>query len=249
MARRYLFSKKKRNAINIISGISVGGVSLATMAMICVLSGFNGFRELVGSFFTSFDPQLEVVSGKGKFIVADDAALTKIKAHPAIASASATYTDHALILFRGRPTVITLKGVDDAFIRTTQIKDILYGEGNYKLHQAGIDYGIPGYGLAAQMGTTDFGTIEICAPKPGERINLANPVENINVQNLCASRICFQVHQAKYDNNYMLTSLAFAQTLFDKANHLTALELRLKKGQTRKPCKRSCKPWRATNLR
>ena len=67
IARRYLFSKKKHNVINIISAISVGGVALATAAMLCVLSGFNGFRDLIESLFTNFDPQLEIVPAKGKY--------------------------------------------------------------------------------------------------------------------------------------------------------------------------------------
>lgn len=66
IARRYLFSKKSHNAINIISGISVGGVALAAMAMVCVMSVFNGFRDLVASLFTSFDPQIKVVPAIGK---------------------------------------------------------------------------------------------------------------------------------------------------------------------------------------
>ena len=67
IARRYLFSKKRHNAINIISSIAVGGVALATMAMVCVLSGFNGFHDLIGGLFTTIDPQLEVVPTKGRW--------------------------------------------------------------------------------------------------------------------------------------------------------------------------------------
>ena len=72
IARRYLFSKKSTHAINIISGISVVGVAVATMALVVVLSGFNGFHDLVASFFTNFDPQLKVVPVEGKTAPADD---------------------------------------------------------------------------------------------------------------------------------------------------------------------------------
>ena len=74
IARRYLFSKKSTNAINVISAISMTGVAVATMAMVIVLSVFNGFHDLVASFFTSFDPQLEVVPVKGKSAAADSRA-------------------------------------------------------------------------------------------------------------------------------------------------------------------------------
>lgn len=230
IARRYLFSKKKHNVINIISAISVGGVALATAAMLCVLSGFNGFRDLIESLFTNFDPQLEVVPAKGKYAEATDARLQAVRGVDGVEAASFCVEDHALILFRGRPTVITLKGVDAEYERSTGIRQILYGEGTYRLEAANIDYGIPGYGLAQMMGGTDFGTIQICAPKRGEHINLSNPVENINVGDLTASGLCFNVHQQKYDNSLMLTSLRLAQNLFELEGSVTQLEVKLRPG-------------------
>ncbi|MCD8318841.1 MAG: ABC transporter permease, partial [Paraprevotella sp.] len=82
IARRYLFSKKSHHAINIISAISVCGVALATMALVCTLSGFNGFRDLVASFFTAIDPQLKVAPVQGKTVAADDPVMTRLKAYP-----------------------------------------------------------------------------------------------------------------------------------------------------------------------
>jgi len=237
IARRYLFSRKRVGAINVIAGISVGGVALATMAMVCVLSGFNGFRDLIGSLFTDFDSQLKVIPMMGKSAAADDAALSEMRRHPFVEAASACYEDHALILFKGRPTVITLKGVDDAFRHTSRIDSILYGTGTYRLQQAGINYGIPGYGLALQMGGIDFDRIQICAPKPGERINLSNPVENINVDEISSAGVCFQVHQQKYDNNYLLVPLSFAQNLFERQGLVTQLEIKLKPGSDEEKAK------------
>ena len=82
IARRYLFSKKSTHAINVISGISVIGVAVATMALVVTLSVFNGFHDLVASFFTDFDPQLKVVPAEGKTVAADDPILTQIKQLP-----------------------------------------------------------------------------------------------------------------------------------------------------------------------
>ncbi|MBQ7420549.1 MAG: FtsX-like permease family protein [Alloprevotella sp.] len=230
VARRYLFSRKKNNAINIISGISVGGITLATAAMVCVLSGFNGFRDLIGSLFTTFDPQIEIVPAKGKFAAMDDPALTAVSKNPDVAAVSGCIEDNALILFRGRPTVITIKGVDDGYKNSTDILSILYGEGDYKFERAGVHFGIPGYGLAQQMGGPDFGTIQICVPRKGEKINLTNPIENINVDDITATGLCFQVHQGKYDNGMMLSSLSFAQRLFEQEGNITQLEVKLKAG-------------------
>ena len=82
IARRYLFSKKSTHVINLISGISAVGVAIATMALVVTLSVFNGFHDLVASFLTSFDPQLEVVPAKGKTAPADDPVLAKIRTLP-----------------------------------------------------------------------------------------------------------------------------------------------------------------------
>ena len=228
MALRYLFSRKRVGAINIISGISVAGVAFGTAALLCTLSVFNGFHDLIGGLYTAFDPEIEVVPAKGKLAAADDPVLARIEAHPQVKAASACLEDNALILFRGRPMVINLKGVDDRFDSVTNIRSILYGTGTYRLHAPDINYGIPGIGLAAVIGSIDYGSIQICAPRKGEKVNLNNPSESFNADDLTSPNLCFQVSQRKYDENYMLTSLDFAQNLFEQQGCITGLELRLK---------------------
>lgn len=228
VARRYLFSKKRVAAINIISAISVAGVAFGTAAFLCTLSVFNGFHDLIGSLYTAFDPEIEVVPTQGKTAAADDPLLVRMKADPAVEAASACFEDHALILFRGRPTIITLKGVDDNYDKVTGIRSILYGEGQYRLHNAGVEYGIPGIGLASSMGSINFGQLQICTLRDGERINVVNPSENFNVADIYASGVCFDVNQRKYDENYMLTSIDFARNLFERQDLITSLELKLK---------------------
>ena len=100
IARRYVFSKKSTNAINVISAISVVGVAVGTMALVIVLSVFNGFHDLVASFFTNFDPQLEIVPAKGKTAAADDAVLMQIKALPEVELVSECVEDQALAFSR-----------------------------------------------------------------------------------------------------------------------------------------------------
>ena len=82
IARRYLFAKKKHNAINIISAISVCGVALATMAMVCTLSVFNGFQEMVEQLFTAFDPELKITAREGKVFQPDDPGIRQVQALP-----------------------------------------------------------------------------------------------------------------------------------------------------------------------
>lgn len=230
VARRYLFSKKKVGAINIISAISVTGVAFCTAALLCTLSVFNGFHDLIGTLYTAFDPQIEVVPAQGKFAAEDDPTLVKMKQLPEVKAVSYTLEDNALILFRGHPVVITLKGVDDNFDKVTGIRSILYGNGTYQLQRAGIEYGIPGIGLAATMGGVDYQSIQICAPRKGEKVNLANPSESFNAADVTSPRVVFNVNQRKYDENYMITSLSFAQNLFEQSNCVTAMEVKVADG-------------------
>ena len=229
VARRYLFSRKRISAINLVSAISVVGVAFGTAALLCTLSVFNGFHDLIGSLYTAFDPEVKIVAAKGKSFAANDPALEAVRRLPEVEAASASYTDNALILFRGNPQVITLKGVDEHFERVTGIRSILYPEnGNYQLESAGLSYGIPGIGLASMMGSVDYGSIQICAPTRGERINLANPAASFNAEDLYSSGVCFAVSQKQYDEAYMIAPLAFAQRLFEHEGTLTSLELKLK---------------------
>ncbi len=228
MARRYLFSKKKVGAINIISGISVAGVAFCTAALLVTLSVFNGFHDLIGQLYTQFDPPLKVIPAEGKSVDSTDSALQSIARLNGVEAASFCYEDNALILFRGHPTVINLKGVDTAYEHVTGIRSILYGNGSYQLQRGPVSYGIPGIGLASQMGGVDYGTLEICAPRRGERINMANPAESFNAADLTSARVCFSVSQRKYDESYMICPLEFAQKLFEQPGRVTSLELKLK---------------------
>lgn len=232
LARRYLFSKKSHNAINVISGISVGGIALATMAMVCVLSVFNGFRDLIGGLYSTFDPQLEVVPAKGKYADAADAALQRVCRVDGVDRVSECLEENALILYRGNPLVVTVKGVDTAFGCVTGVDSIIYDRNNRQvplpdLSAAGVHYGIPGYGLAYRTGI-DFGQLQICAPRRGERINMANPAESFNVADLFPLGLFFQVNQKRYDDAYLLTSLDFARNLFEQDGKISSLELRLR---------------------
>lgn len=228
IARRYLFSKKSHNAINIISGIAAGGIAIATAAMVCTLSVFNGFHDLISTLYCNFDPEIQVTAAQGKTFSANDPAVKKMQQHPGVEAASVCLEDNALILFRGHPLVITIKGVDDKFDKVTSIREILYGDGSYRFEGPDLHYGIPGIGLANQMGGPDYGSLQICAPRGGERINLANPIESFSVEDLQSPKVVFNVNQRKYDENFILTSLQFAQTLFEKPNVASSLEIKVK---------------------
>ena len=232
IARRYLFSKKSTHAINVISAISVVGVAVATMALVVTLSVFNGFHDMVASFFTSFDPQLKVVPAKGKTMASDDPALAKIKALPQIDVAMETVEDQALAVYQGRQAMVTIKGVEDSFSQLTHINEILLGDGKFELKAADMFYGIPGIRLAEQLGT-GFAyeePLQIYAPRREGQLNMANPMNGLMTDELYSPGVIFNVKQARYDKNYILTDIAFARRIFEQQGMVSALELRLKPG-------------------
>jgi len=232
IARRYLFSKKSTHAINVISAISVVGVAVATMALVVTLSVFNGFHDLVASFFTQMDPQLKVMPVKGKTAPAADPVLTKIRQLPEVEVATECLEDQALIMYGDRQMMVKVKGVEDNFDKLTHIREILEGDGVFELHAADINYGIPGLGIAYQMGLgyTYQQPLKVYAPRREGQLDLTNPEEGFVEDELYSPGVVFCMKQGKYDKNYILTSLTFARSLFQQDGMLSSLELRLKPG-------------------
>ena len=232
IARRYLFSKKSTHVINVISSISVIGVAVATMALVIVLSVFNGFHDLVASLFTSFDPQLKVVPVEGKTAPSDDPILTQIRLLPEVDEATETVEDQALAIYQGKQAMVKIKGVEDNFSELSHITDILYGDGTYSLHAANLEYGILGIRLAQTMGIGAQwdGYLKIYAPKKEGQLDLSNPGEGFVADSLNSPGVLFSVRQSKYDKNYIVTSIAFARNLFGQQGMLSDLEIRLKEG-------------------
>ena len=232
IARRYLFSKKSTNAINVISGISVVGVAVATMALVVTLSVFNGFHDMVASLFTQMDPQLKITPVKGKTVVADDSLLTRIRQLPQVEVATEVMEDQALAVYGERQAMVLLKGVEDNFDKLTHIREVLEGDGDYALHAADMYYGILGMGVAYQlgMGYTYEHPLKIYAPRREGQLNMANLQEGFVEDELYSPGVLFSIKQGKYDKRYIITSIDFTRHLFDQQGMLSSLELRLKPG-------------------
>ena len=216
ISRRYLFSKKSTNVINLISFISVVGVAVATMALVVVLSVFNGFHDMVAGFFTQFDPQIEIIPATGKYAPADAPELDKIRQFPEIEVATECVEDQALTIFRDQQSMVMIKGVDDNFNKLVNIQNILYGDGAYELHVADLQYGIMGIRLAQSLGTGARwqGYLNIYAPRREGQLDLSNPMDGFVVDSLLSPGVVFSVMQSRYDKNYILTSIQFARNLF-----------------------------------
>lgn len=229
IARRYLFSKKSHNAINVISGVSVCGVALATLAMVCTLSVFNGFRDLVATMFTAFDPELKITSVSGKVFDSEDERIQSLRQWPEIEVFSCSLEDNAMVQYKGRQAMVVIKGVEDNFSQLTAIDNILYGRGDFVLHDEVVDYAIPGIELVSVLGTgiKFLNPLEVYAPKRGTKINVANPTTSFQTDYLHSSGLVFAVNQQKYDASYILTSLSFARNLFQYDTEVSSVELKL----------------------
>ena len=233
IAKRYLFSKQRHQVINIISAVAVAGVALATAAMICTLSVFNGFRNVVADQFTALDPDIKVVPAVGKSFSSATAEFDSVRSLPQLAVVSFSVEDKVMAQYNGRQVMATLKGVEDNFVELTDIENALYGKGNPVLQDNLNSYAILGGELMHSLncGIYFASPLEIYAPNRGEKVNLTLPARNFKKGVLHSSGLVFAVNQPVYDAGYILTSVDFARKMFRRAaDEATAMEIKVKDG-------------------
>ena len=232
IARRYLFAKKSHNVINVISAISVAGIMLASFALICTLSVFNGFHELVESLFRDFDPELKVVSTDRKFFSTDDERIGKVLDLDFIDVHTFTLEEQALISYKSKQQIAMIKGVDDSYHDLVGIEKLLKGNGIYMLEDEVCHYAIMGIGLMGYMncGMKPAYPLKLYVPKKEGNVSVVNPTTSFNQASIYSPGVVFCVEQEKYDDNYVLISLALAQQLTDRGNEASALEIKTKEG-------------------
>ena len=227
IARRYLFSKKSHNAINIISMICVCGVVVATIALVCALSVYNGFNDLVAGMFSSFDPELKITPRTGKVFDPTTSEIQKVRELKDIAFFSETLQDNALIRYHDRQDVAIIKGVDDAYQHLTLIDSVLI-DGKFTLKDEVADYAVLGVGLASKLGARPgfAAPLELYAPKRNEKVNTSNPASSFNTGYPYINGV-FMINQQVYDEGYMIVPLSLARELFHYDKEVSAIELKL----------------------
>lgn len=228
VASRYLFSKKSHNAINIISGISSAGVAVGTMALVCVLSVFNGFESLVHSLYSAFDPDLKITLVQGKNFDVNTLEFNAIRQSPSVACFTEVVEENALLRYNERQMPATIKGVSEEFRQMTNIDSIIF-DGIYQLHDGGFERSVVGYGVGLTLGLSPhfIEPLRIYAPKRTARINHLRPESSINEELTFVSGI-FAVQQTQYDENYVLISIDQARRLFEyDSTTVSAIELKL----------------------
>lgn len=230
IARRYLFSKKSQNAINIISMICVCGVVVATIAVVCALSVFNGFNDLVASMFSSLDPELKISPRTGKVFDPTTSQFQKIKELPDIAYFGEVLQDNALIRYHDRQDIAIVKGVDNNFKDLTQIDSILV-DGSFLLSDEVADYATLGIGLSSKLGAKPgfASPLEIYVPKRNEKVNMSNPASSFNTGYAYIGSV-FMMNQQVYDERYMILPISLVRELFNYDKEVTSIELKLTDG-------------------
>ncbi len=232
VAWRYLFSRKSHNAVNVITGISSAGIAVGAMAMVCVMSVFNGIESLVSDMFSSFDPDLKITAVEGKTFSLDSAAFDQVRRLPGVEVFTEVVEENALVSFRDKHIPATVKGVDEqCFRRMTRIDSILF-DGEFVLFDGGFERIVPGVGVASALGLGAhfIDPVYLYAPKRTARVNMLRPETSFNRVPTFVSGI-FMVQQQPYDDSYVLVSLRRARELFEYDDRtVSAVELKLADG-------------------
>ena len=230
IAWRYLFSKKSHSAINIISRVSVCGVALTTMALICTLSVYNGFQELIASLYSTLDPDIKIEPIKGKTFDISDTLFTDISKWENIEVWSPVLEENVLLVYRDKQMPALMKGVSDNFGQLTEIDKILL-DGNFMLRDSIVGYATIGVGIANQLeaGARFVHPLQFYTPKRNVRVNMVNPAASFNEGNLFVAAV-FSVNQQEYDDQMVIVPLDFARKILDYTTEVSAIEIKLKPG-------------------
>lgn len=225
IAKRYLFARKSKNVINIISAISVVGVSIGTMALIVILSVFNGFNNLVQSLFNSFDPDIKITIKEGKTFSSRAERIQNLKKLKGVLYMSEIIEENALLKYDDRQYIVTVKGVSDEFINMSGIDSMII-DGEFILKENKNNYAVIGQGVALNLavGLNFITPINIYVPKRTQKVSL-NPEKAFSRKYIYPSGI-FAIQQ-DFDSRYIIVPIDFARDLLDYSNEVSAIELKL----------------------
>lgn len=226
-ARRYLFARRSTNAINIIAGISVFGISVGTAALILILSVFNGFEDLLSGLFGYFNPEVKVTAAKGKTFEVDSLTLEKIRRLPGVLVVSETLEEIAFFEYEGSQDFGILKGVDTYFTRVNGI-DSTIREGEYRLEEEDRNCAVLGAGMYNKLSVNidnPIAVLRVYMPKEKAAV-----LDNSFTVRYAYPKGAFAIQQ-DFDNQYVLTNLGFMRDLLEvPPGTVSALELRCATG-------------------
>lgn len=227
IARRYLFSKKSVNAINIISGISMLGVFVGSAALIIILSIFNGFELLIVNMYSAFTPELRIEPSRGKSFIFDGAKETQLRSDPRVLHYTDVLQEKVLLRYGSNQYIATLKGLSE--ISDVRLADSLVQFGQYKLSDANTDLAVVGAAVHAYLGidiNEKNRLVSVYSPRKNAGTSM-NPSEEFNVRSILPTGVVKA--QPQFDN-LIIVPLTFARDVLGETEKISAIELHLKAG-------------------
>jgi lipoprotein-releasing system permease protein len=227
IAKRYLFSKRKKNFINVISGLSVIGVAFITAALVIVLSVFNGLESLLHSLNNSFDPQIKIEAAEGKSFQVTPELTKQLESIEGVEYVTEVIEDYAYARYREANQIVMLKGVSDNFILQKRIPPENIVQGEFKLREDNINYAVIGEGinrtLSVNTGDNMF-PLQLYYIKDVK--SSVDPSQMYAKRNILSAGVFSIVQQ--FDENYVLVPLNFAQDLLNYGAKRTSIEIKVK---------------------
>jgi len=229
ISKRYLFAKKSTNLINIISAFSVLGVAVMTMALIVILSVFNGFDSLIKSFFNAFDPDFKISLAEGKVFSANDSTIKQVKSFSEVFSFTEVIEENALLEYDKRKDIARIKGVSENFGLTSGIDSMIIN-GEFTLKTEHEDFAVVGHLLANRLSINLnlIKPIKIWAIKRNSQPGLTN-LDVFNKKSIFPIGI-FSVLQDDYNTETIIVPIDFARNLLDYYDEVSSIEIKLKSG-------------------
>jgi lipoprotein-releasing system permease protein len=230
IAKRYLFSKKSRNVINVITGISVVVIAFVTAAMVVVLSAFNGIDDLVDDLYSNFDGDLILTPERGRLLEGDSLDIASILEIEGVRSVHQVLEEQVLLGYDDRQRLATMRGVDDGYLKEKGLDASIY-EGSDLLEDDMIFQAIIGYGLKldldASLTSVGFEPLIVHAPRKGKRIS-RHKQKAFNTEGIPIGGI-FSIN-LEYDSEYLLVPYDFAKDIMDIRSGCSFIEILLDSG-------------------
>jgi lipoprotein-releasing system permease protein len=227
IARRYIFSKKSTNAINIISYISMVGMGAGAMFLVIILSVFNGFEGLVNRMYSAFYPDIKITAIVGKSFDADTVLINKITALDNVLYTTRSLEENAYLKYEDRENIATIKGVENSFQKITGIDSfILFGK--YEMNFRGNDGAILGAAVDEVINADmqePIVKMQVMVPKNERKVYL-NPEDAFHKGFVLPTGV-FAIQQ-EFDEKFVLVPYSFVEELTESYDKATSIELKLK---------------------
>ena len=229
IAKRYFFSKNKKTFISLIANISMLGVGVGAVALVVVMSVFNGLEDLNRQLFKTFDADLKISAAQGKSFEWTPQLQNKLSKVEGVELLTQVIQENALLRYRNAQVVVNIKGVDDSFLKRSRLDSAMIN-GTFRLHDGQIPYALLGVGVFYTLSASlddEFTPLEVWYPRNQKNFTLLSE-DSFNRMNILPGGI-FAIEQ-QYDEGYAFVPLSFAQELFEYGNRRSAFEIQVKEG-------------------